>query len=162
MLSLNLKCRQASLLVMVCLIALTGPGAGILTALTLAYQNGLTYVGTGNAGMIFAYDASIPTEPRIMAVNAVSPYVLDIVSAITPGKDNLYSDVIGEMIQLDNTIPQNTVELYFPPAALSNPTTITPGIRRTMKTRKDVILGIANQQSKDQNRAVINPKFARR
>jgi len=101
--------------------------AGILTAFTLAYQNGLIYVGTGNGGNIFVYDASVPADPRLMALNVVSPYGLDVVSALTPAQNNLYTDVIGQMIQLDNTIPQNSIELFFPPAALSYATQITGG-----------------------------------
>lgn len=133
-------------------------GAGIFTAFTLSYQNGLTYVGTGNAGIIFVYDASVPSEPRLMALNVISPYGLDVVSAITPGTNNLYTDVIDELIQLDNTIPQNSIELYFPPGALSNAAPIT-GDLRTAKTRRDIILGMAKQQSSDRNRGIVNPKF---
>jgi len=106
-------------------------GAGILTAFTVAYQNGLTYIGTGNAGIVFAYDTSVPAAPRLMELNVVSPYGLDVVSALTPGRDNIYADVIGEMIQIDNTIPQNSIELYYPPAALSYATPITGDESRT-------------------------------
>jgi len=133
-------------------------GAGILTAFTLAYQNGLTYVGTGNAGIVFVYDASVPSELRLMALNVISPLVLDVVSAITPGKNNLYADVVGELIQLDTTIPQNSIELYFPLAALSNAAPIT-GDLRTAKTRRDIILGMVKEQSSDRDRAIVNPKF---
>jgi hypothetical protein len=126
-------------------------GAGILTAFSLAYQNGLAYVGTGNAGIIFVYDTSVPAYPRLMGLNVVSPYGLDIVSVITPGQNNLYPAVIDELIQLDNTIPQNSIELYFPPAVLSNATTIT-GDLRTAKTRRDIISGMANRISGEQDR----------
>jgi hypothetical protein len=129
-----------------------GYSAGILTAFSLAYQNGLTYVGTGNAGIIFVYDTSVPADPRLMGVNVVSPYGLDIVSVITPGQNNLYSGVIDELIQLDNAIPQNSIELYFPPAALSNATTIT-GDLRTAKTRRDVISAIAKRMFTNRNRS---------
>lgn len=128
-------------------------GAGILTAFSLAYQNGLSYVGTGNAGIIFVYDTSVPADPRLMGLNVVSPYGLDIVSVITPGQNNLYSAVIDELIQLDNTIPQNSIELYFPPAALSNATTITPGDLRTAKTRRDIISAIAKRMFTNRNRS---------
>jgi hypothetical protein len=126
--------------------------AGILTAFSLAYQNGLTYVGTGNAGIIFAYDTSVPADPRLMGLNVVSPYGLDVVSVITPGQNNLYSAVIDELIQLDNAIPQNSIELYFPPAALSNATTIT-GDLRTAKTRRDIISAIAKRTFTNRNRS---------
>jgi hypothetical protein len=128
-----------------------GSGAGILTAFSIAYQNGLTYVGTGDAGIIFVYDTSVPAEPRLMGLNVVSPYGLDVVSVITPGQNNLYSAVIGELIQLDNTIPQNSIELYFPPAALSNATPITGDVR-IAKTRRDIISAMAKRISGEQNR----------
>lgn len=127
-------------------------GAGILTAFSLAYQNGLTYVGTGNAGIVFVYDTSVPGDPRLMGLNVVSPYGLDIVSVITPGQNNLYSAVIDELIQLDNTIPQNSIELYFPPAALSNATPIT-GDLRTAKTRRDIIAAVAKRTFTNRNRS---------
>ncbi len=126
--------------------------AGILTAFSLAYQNGLTYVGTGNFGAIFAYDTSVPADPRLMGLNVVSPYALDVVSVITPGQNNLYSAVIDELIQLDNAIPQNSIELYFPPAALSNATPIT-GDLRTAKTRRDIISAIAKRMFTNRNRS---------
>ena len=127
-------------------------GAGILTAFSLAYQNGLTYVGTGNFGAIFVYDTSVPADPRLMGLNVVSPDALDIVSVITLGQNNLYSAVIDELIQLDNTIPQNSIELYFPPAALSNATTIT-GDLRTAKTRRDIISATAKRMFANRNRS---------
>jgi hypothetical protein len=105
-------------------------GAGILTAFTIAYQKNLIYVGTGIAGIIFAYDASVPANPRLMAMNFVSPAVPDIVSAITVGQNNIYADVVGDLIQLDNTVPQNSIEQYLPPAALSYATQITSGDSR--------------------------------
>jgi hypothetical protein len=130
----------------------SGPDAGILTAFSLAYQNGLTYVGTGNAGIIFVYDTSVPADPRLMGLNVVSPYALDIVSVMTPGQNNLYSGVIDELIQLDNAIPQNSIELYFPPAALSNATTITGDLRKA-KTRRDIISAIAKRMFTNRNRS---------
>jgi hypothetical protein len=127
-------------------------GAAILTAFSLAYQNGLAYVGTGNAGIIFVYDTSVPADPRLMSLNVVSPYGLDVVSVITPGQNNLYSAVFDELIQLDNTTPQNSIDLFFPPAALSNAMTITPGDLRTAKTRRDIISGMAKRISGEQDR----------
>jgi hypothetical protein len=132
--------------------------AGILTAFTLAYQNGLAYVGAGDEAIIFAYDISVPTAPRLMAMNVISPFGLDLVPAITPVMNNLYTDVAdgegeSEVVQLDVTIPQNSVELYFPPTALSNAMPITTGNLSKAKTRRDVILEMAKQQSSNRNRA---------
>ena len=131
--------------------------AGILTAFTLAYQNGLVYVGGGDAAMIFAYDISVTSAPRLMSMNIISPYGLDLVPAITPLMNNLYTSVFdgpGEsmVVQLDITVPQNSIELYFPPAALSNAAPITPDLSKA-KTRSDVILEMAKRQSRNRNRA---------
>ncbi|MGD0467521.1 MAG: hypothetical protein ABSA54_04020 [Terriglobales bacterium] len=130
--------------------------AGILTAFTLAYQNGLAYVGAGDAAIIFAYDISVPSAPRLMTMNVISPVGLDLVPAITPVMNNLYTDVgdgpgESEVVQLDITIPQNSIELYFPPAALSNASPITGDLSKA-KTRRDVILEMAKQQSSNRNR----------
>jgi hypothetical protein len=87
-----------------------------------------------------------------LGLNVVSPYGLDVVSVITPGQNNLYTAVIDELIQFDNTIPQNSIELYFPPAALSHATIITSDDLRTAKTRRDIISGTAKGISGQQNR----------
>jgi hypothetical protein len=93
-----------------------------------------------------------------MAMNVISPFGLDLVPAITPVMNNLYTDVAdgegeSEVVQLDVTIPQNSVELYFPPTALSNAMPITTGNLSKAKTRRDVILEMAKQQSSNRNRA---------
>jgi len=92
--------------------------AGIVPAFSLATQNGLIYVGT-TAGVMFAFDATIPATPRLMAVNVVGEDDIDTVSVITPGSNALYLAVQGVTMQLDNSVPQNSIELYYPPAALS-------------------------------------------
>lgn len=131
--------------------------AGILTAFTLAYQNGLAYVGAGDEAIIFAYDISVPTSPRLMVMNVISPVGLDLVPAITTSLNNLYTSVFdgageSEVVQLDITIPQNSIELYFPPAALSNAAPITGDLSKA-NTRRDVILEIAKQRSSNRSRA---------
>ena len=108
--------------------------AGILPAFSLASLNGLTYVGTLN-GVMFAFDATVPAVPRLMALNVVGPDDTSIVSVITPGPSNLYLAVQGVTLQLDNTVPQNSIELYYPPAALSNALPITDAVSRDRSTR---------------------------
>ena len=90
---------------------------GILPAFSLATQNGLTYVGT-TAAVTLAYDATVPAVPRLMALNVVGN-VDDTVTAITPNGSSLVLAVQGTVVQMDNSVPQNSVELYYPPAALS-------------------------------------------
>jgi hypothetical protein len=92
--------------------------AGILPAFSLASQNGVTYVGT-TAGIMFAFDATVPATPRLVALNFVGTDDTDIVSVITPGTNSLFLAVQGVTTQLENSIPQNSIELYYPPAALS-------------------------------------------
>ena len=94
-------------------------GTGILPAFSLAAQNGLTYVGT-TAGVTFAFDATVPAFPRLMALNVVGN-VEYTVSAITPSASSLFLAVQGTVVQMDNSIPENSIELYYPPAALSLP-----------------------------------------
>ena len=90
---------------------------GILPAFSLATQNGLTYVGTTEA-VTFAFDATIPAVPRLMALNVVGN-VDDTVTRITPSASSLFLSVQGTVVQMDNSVPQNSIELYYPPAALS-------------------------------------------
>lgn len=103
--------------------------AGILPAFSLASQNGLTYVGT-TAGIMFAFDASVAAHPRLMAFNVVGSQDTDVVSAITPVANNLYVAVQGVTLELGNTVPENSIELYYPPAALSVGFPITGGVKR--------------------------------
>jgi len=90
---------------------------GILPAFSLATQNGLTYVGT-TAAVTFAFDATVPGVPRLMALNVVGN-VDNTVSVITPSAGSLFLAVEGTLVQMDNSVPQNSIELYYPPAALS-------------------------------------------
>jgi hypothetical protein len=93
-------------------------GAGIVPALSLAFQNGVSYVGT-TAGIMFAFDATTPASPRLIAANVVGVDDVAPVTVITPGTSNLYLVVQDAITQLENSVPQNSVELYYPPAALS-------------------------------------------
>lgn len=97
--------------------------AGILPAFSLASQNGVTYVGT-TAGIMFAFDATVPATPRLVAVNFLGTDDTDVVSVISPGTGNLYLAVQGVTTQLENSVPQNSIELYYPPAALSTAVSI--------------------------------------
>ena len=59
----------------------------------------------------------------------------EIVAVITPGGNNLYLAVQGVNMQLDNSVPQNSIELYYPPAALSNATQINDAVSSNRPTR---------------------------
>ncbi|MGO9445279.1 MAG: PQQ-binding-like beta-propeller repeat protein [Thiobacillaceae bacterium] len=108
-------------------------GAGILPAFSLASQNGVTYVGT-SAGIMFAFDATVPATPRLIAINFLGTDDTDVISVITPGTDNLYLAVQGVTTQLENAVPQNSIELYYPPAALSTTVSINDIVKHNGTT----------------------------
>ena len=95
------------------------------TAISLALQNGITYLGT-LGGLEFGFDASVPANPRLVTFNAVGADDMSLVSVITPGSNNLYLgmnslEILNAyLVQLENSAPRNSIELYYPPAALSN------------------------------------------
>jgi len=101
---------------------------GIEPAFSVASLNGLTYVGTTDA-LMFSFDTSVPAVPRLVAINILGPG-LDTVAAIAPSTSNLYLAVQGVTVQLDNSAPQNLMELHYPPAALSLASPITDEIER--------------------------------
>lgn len=101
----------------------------ILPASSLATQNGLTYVGTA-ATIMLAFDATVPAVPRLMALNVVGN-VEGTVAVISPGASSLYLGVQGAIVQMDNSVPQNSIELYYPPSALSIASPIGDVARRT-------------------------------
>jgi PQQ-like domain/LVIVD repeat len=105
---------------------------GIVPAFSLATQNGVTYVGT-EAAVTLAYDATVPAVPRLMALNVVGN-VDFTVAAITPSASSLFLAVQGTVVQMDNSIPQNSIELYYPPAALSLPYPINDVAKRNKIT----------------------------
>ena len=64
-----------------------------------------------------------------MALNVVGN-VDKTVTSIIPNGSSLLLAVQGEVVQMDNSIPQNSIELYYPPAALSLPYPINSGDER--------------------------------
>jgi hypothetical protein len=112
--------------------------AGIIPAFSLAAQNGVTYVGT-TAGILFSYDTTTPSNPRLVGFNVVGQDDLDYVAVITPAGNDLYLSVEGMTMQLDNTVPQNSIELYFPPAALSYAIQITGGVVHSGASRNPAV-----------------------
>ena len=93
--------------------------AGFVPALSLAVHDGLTYVGT-TAGLLFAFDVSQPATPRLVTLEALGGDLAEI-PVITQSGNNLYVAIDSSVMQLENSLPRNSIELYYPPAALSNP-----------------------------------------
>ena len=54
----------------------------------------------------------------------------ETVAAISPSGNSLYLAVQGAVVQMDNSIPENSIELYYPPAALSLASPITDAAKR--------------------------------
>ena len=112
-----------------------GAQTKIVNAFSLATQNGLTYVGTENS-TVFAYDGSVPAAPRLTAMNVVATgsvytsYAQGFVTAISPGTNTLYLAVQGGVVEMDNSIPQNSIELDYQPAALELPTPMSDDAAR--------------------------------
>jgi hypothetical protein len=104
--------------------------AGIIPAFSLASQNGLTYLGS-SAGILFAFDATVPAIPRLVAIDLVGYSDLDVVAVITPGAGSLYLADQGAITKLENSVPQNSIELYYPPAALSLAYPLTDSARQS-------------------------------
>jgi hypothetical protein len=101
---------------------------GIEPAVSVASFNGLTYVGTADS-LMFSFDTSVPAFPRLVALNILGA-AQETVAAITPSTSTLYVAVQGVTVQLDNSVPENLIELYYPPAALSLASPITDGVER--------------------------------
>jgi hypothetical protein len=108
--------------------------SGIEPAVSLTNQNGLTYVGTSD-GLIYAYDATVPAVPRLMTLNVLGGGGA-IVSVITTDASSLYAAVLGFPTELDISVPQNVIELDYPPAALSEATPITDDIKQPIGNPK--------------------------
>jgi hypothetical protein len=83
-------------------------------------------VGTADS-LTFSFDTSVPAFPRLVAINILGA-ALETVAAITPSPSTLYVAVQGVTVQLDNSVPENVIELYYPPAALSLASPITTGV----------------------------------
>lgn len=125
---------------------------GTISAISLATQDGLTYVGT-NYGVLLTYDPSVPAFPRLVALNVVG-YAFDFLPVITPNGNNLYVSDQGYLMQVDNTIPQNVIELYDPPAALSLATPVYASSLWSGRNQR-----VPGQRS--QRKAPVNPQRAR-
>jgi hypothetical protein len=141
----------------------------IVTAFSLEAQGGLTYVGTTNS-MLIAYDASIPAVPRLMALNVVATgsvytsYAQGMVAAISPGTNALYLAVQGGVAKMDNSIPENSIELYYQPTALELPVPLTDAAKSNRLDRNPMKnwLGKRSAMSPHPNRFGVVPNGRRK
>jgi hypothetical protein len=85
-------------------------------AYSVSIQNGLAYVGT-LSGLLLAYDLSNPAYPRLLALNDIGA----LISGTYAMGNDLYL-AIGWVLQMDNSAPFNTIQMFYPPSAFINPT----------------------------------------
>jgi hypothetical protein len=92
-------------------------------ALSIAVDNGIVYVGTLNDdGLVFGFDCTNLNSPRIVSVYA---YFASWIGTLLPTGNELYVggdlDFASSVIQVDISNPYDSINQYFPPAALQSP-----------------------------------------
>jgi len=95
-------------------------------ALSITVQNGLVDVGTANsAALVFSYDCSQATYPRLVSMNAFGEFIDSLISGFGfVGNDIYIFGAIGVetgIVQADNSLPRNAINLYYPPLTLRGP-----------------------------------------
>jgi hypothetical protein len=95
-------------------------------ALSVALNNGLVYVGTlWDNGLVFGMDCSNPVVPRVVSVYAYGDFILTWVGGLLfIGPDLFVGGSLGYTYpvgQFDISLPRDSINQYFPPAALQNP-----------------------------------------
>jgi hypothetical protein len=92
-------------------------------ALSVTINNGIVYVGTLNDdGLVFGFDCTNLNSPRIVSVYA---YFASWIGTLLPTGNELYvgGDLgfASSVIQVDISSPYDSINQYFPPAALQSP-----------------------------------------
>ncbi len=100
-----------------------GDGGPRSVALSVATQNGLVYVGTANSlGLVFAFDYSQPSYPRLVSMNAFGEFIDTLTSGFSfVGSDIYVFGALGvddDIVQSDDAASRNAINLYYPPLAL--------------------------------------------
>jgi hypothetical protein len=95
-------------------------GSNVNPAVSISIQNGLAYVGT-SFGFIFGFDIDHPANPRLVALNLIG----GTIHAINALGNNLFIAADGVEMQLDNALPYNSIQLFYPPPAFSHPAPFT-------------------------------------
>jgi hypothetical protein len=101
-------------------------------ALAVAVHNGLVYVGTANSvSLVFAFDYSEPSYPRLVSMNAFGEFVDTLISGFSFLGTDIYVfgglGVWNDIVQCDNSSPRNVIDLYYPPLALRSITFTSVG-----------------------------------
>ena len=112
-------------------------------AISVSFKDGLAYVGTA-LGMVMAFDVSKPVNPRMVGFNVVGPIGNSEILVITPSDNNLYLGVTvatlqpNALVQIDNALPRNSIEQYFPPSALAQPIGVDDEFR-DVRSKADLV-----------------------
>jgi len=115
-------------------------------ALSVTVQNGLVYVGTANsAGLVFGFDCSRPSYPRLVSMNAFGEFIDTLISGFSfVGNDIFVVGSLGvddDVVQSDNSAPRNVINLFYSPLALRS------------------ITFFAAQLTSRKSQALVHPKF---
>lgn len=132
--------------------------AGSVTlAASVAVEGGLVYVGTTTddedaSADVAAFDFSQPSSPRLVAFRT---QIGDDISVVSPSGNQLFLAANGIVVEYDNALPQNSIELYNPPAALAQ-SLAAPSARKLSKIHTHTKL------NKDWNATVRQNQIGRR
>ncbi len=101
-------------------------------ALAVTTQNGIAYIGTANsAGLVFGFDYSKPTNPRLVSMAAYGEFIDTLISGFSfLGNDIYVAGALGAdtgIVQAHNSAPRNAIDLYYPPLALRSDTFVAHG-----------------------------------
>jgi hypothetical protein len=124
-------------------------------ALTVSLAGGLVYVGTLNDnGIVFGLDCSNPAFPRIVSAIAYGDYVETWVGALLFNGNELFvggalNAGVYPLTEVDASQPLDSINQYFPPAALQNPFPLNQSARA--RARAQFKLG-SRPKSKGANR----------
>jgi hypothetical protein len=110
-----------------------GSAGSVTLAASVAVQGGLAYVGTTTdddaSAEVAAFDFSQPSSPRLVTFRA---QIGDDISVVSPSGSQLFLAANGIVVEYDNALPQNSIELYNPPAALAQ-SSAAPSARKLPK-----------------------------
>lgn len=99
-------------------------------AATVTVLNKIAFVGVYNAdtndppengnGMIYGFDYSEPSEPRLVYLGA-NGVIADAILTMRSFGGRLFAGGTSTLIEFDSSQPRNVVNLFFPPNALRPP-----------------------------------------
>jgi hypothetical protein len=100
-------------------------------AATIALLDKIAFVGIFNAdpsdppdngnGMIYGFDYIDPTHPRLVYLGAYGGAIADGILTLRAVGSDLFAGGTSMLIDFDASAPRNTINLFFPPAALRPP-----------------------------------------